>query len=119
MKRLAILLLLSVTLAISQNAIVVTTADFTGDGANHAFASVVTSARWVQIIAATANAAVVRIGDTNISATRGLPMAAGSGLSFPPMPPDARFSTSHNLYDLSKIFYRAGSGDKISVAWGQ
>ena len=101
------------------NLSVTSMADITGDGAAHALQSSVTTARWIQVIATTTNSAAVRLGDSNVSSTRGLPIAAGGGFMFPAVPVDQRESTTQHFYDLSKIYYFAAVGDKLSVAWGR
>lgn len=90
-----------------------TVADITGDGSVHAL-PLSGTARWVQIVASTSNAAAVRIGDSNISSSRGIPVAAGAGYLLP-----ASNYALGNYYNLASIYYLAQSGDKISVEWGQ
>src|SRR5689334_18777767 len=71
-------------------------ADVTGDGVKHQFTTSATGARWIQFICAAGNSGTaVRIGDVNISATRGDTCAAGGGV-FVPEP-----STTPRVYDLS------------------
>lgn len=114
-----VVLLVLVVLALSaQTGLVVPTtlADITGDAAAHKVASSGT-ARWVQFIAASGNAAVVRVGDSNVSTTRGLPIAAGAGQMFPMLNGDQRSSVNQQYYDLSTIYYVAAIGDKVSIVW--
>lgn len=84
---------------------------------NHAFGT--GTARWIQIICPAANSAVVRLGDVNISATQGLPIAAGGGMLYPPLPANPIIRGSNQLYDLSTLYYRAASGDKVSIVWSK
>ena len=89
-------------------------ADVTGDGAKHQFTTAITGARWIQFICAAGNSGTaVRIGDVNISATRGDTCAAGGGV-FVPEP-----VTSPRTYDLSTWYYLAQSGDKVSITYGK
>lgn len=92
-----------------------TLADITGDAAAHQLSSTAIDAKWVIIIALTANGAAVRIGDANTSVSRGAAVAAGGGLTLPLLTP----MQPRNAYDLSKIYYYAASGDKISVLYGK
>lgn len=99
--------------ALSAQTLIGTIADITGNGSAHVITSTSTSARWVQVIALSTNSAVVRIGDSNTGASRGAPIAAGGGL-FLPIPPTPPYA-----YDLSKIYYYAANGDKLSVTYGK
>jgi hypothetical protein len=71
------------------------------------------------IVAGSTNAAAVRIGDSATSASRGLPVAAGGGLMYPPLAPGPRPGQADQYYDLSAIYYYATAGDKLSVSWGK
>lgn len=88
---------------------IVTVPDITGDAANHAVST--GTARWIQFVAPAANAANVRVGDSNISSTRGIPIPPG-GSMFLPESPDLGLG-----YDLANVFYRATTGDIVSIAW--
>jgi hypothetical protein len=113
MKRLILVFVALVLLTAAQSNLV-TIADITGDGANHAISATTLKVRWMLVIADSGNAADVRIGDSNISATRGAVVSAGGGLLLPP----STGTSSQSQYDLSNIYYRAGTGDKISVTGG-
>ena len=91
------------------NGTVATLADITGTGAAVQISASGT-ARWVQFIAPTTNTAVVRCGDSNVSTSRGLPIAAGAGQFFP---------FQAQVYNLSSIYCYIANGDKISIALGQ
>jgi hypothetical protein len=118
---LGLLMFVTPPTARSQNspasATVVSAADITGDGNVHALAA--GSARWVQIVCASTNGAVVRVGDSAISATRGIPIAAGAGFMLPPIPPAPTMRAQDQYYQMGTIYYRAANGDKISVVWGR
>lgn len=86
--------------------------EITGDAATHQLATSGTC-RAIQIIAPSGNAAVVRIGDSTTSATKGLPVAAGGGLFMPPLDSDQRESVQQHLYNLSAFYYYAASSDKL------
>lgn len=94
-----------------------TLADITGDAANHQIASS-GSASWIQFITPSSNSAAFRIGDTNISATRGLALAAGGSLLIPDINSTLKDSNQYRSYDLSTIYYRGAVGDKLYIAWG-
>ncbi len=113
MKNLILLLVMAVTLG-AQGARITTLADITGDGAAHAITSVSTNARWVLFISPPANSATaIRVGDVNISSTRGAPMAAGGTLFYPSMATGDRAYA----YDLATIYYLVANGDKLSIQW--
>ena len=116
MKRILLILAMAGALFAQPLAVPVTIADITGDGSAHAITTS-GSARWVIFICPSTNSAAVRIGDSSISATQGAPVAAGGGLMFPAIPPDPRQATQNQLYDLTKIYYRAGTGDKVSIIY--
>lgn len=118
MKRLFLLLLLLCNPAIPQVSTpsIRTIADITGDAAAHQLSTTAISARWVLIVTLAANSAVVRVGDVSTSTSRGAAVAAGGGLFFPPI---AGTRQQPVLYDLSTIYYYAGSGDKITVVYAQ
>ncbi len=109
-----ILVFLLATLAFSQGTGTIhTPADITGDASAHQMFTSATSALWVSFIAPSGNGAVVRIGDSTTSATVGQPIAAGGSFFMPVRHAPGR----EGLYDLTSLYYYAGSGDKISVAW--
>lgn len=97
--------------------VLTTAADITGDGNSHPLAAS-GQARWVQVIAGAANAGVVRIGDGTVTSTRGLPIARGSGMLFPPVATDAREGLEQHTYALASIYYNAATNDTLSVTWG-
>ncbi len=105
--------LFSASLAFSQTVSLVTIPDKTGDAAAHQIQTSGTC-KALQIIAQVGNAAVVRIGDSTVSASAGLPIAAGGGLFLPPI----TFSNGSSFvsYKLSAMYYYAGSGDVVSIA---
>lgn len=107
------LLLLFVLVAIlgAQTMIVTTVADITGDGAAHALKANYTAARWVQIVAPAANTAAVRFGDSNTSASRGIPIAAGGSMYLGE-------SQKSSPYDLATLYYYAANNDKLTLTYG-
>ena len=68
-------------------------------------------AKWVQITVVSA-AANVRIGDSSVGASRGVP-TAGSGFFY--FPQDA--TDLMGRWDLSNIFYFATAGDVLSILY--
>lgn len=103
--------LCSSAISIAQTMNIASIADITGDAANHQVSTSTAPVRWVLFIAPAANTAVVRIGDSGISATEGASLAAGGGLMLPPV--NGRF------YDLSTTYYRAATGDKLNIIWAR
>lgn len=95
-----------------------TTADVAGDSAAHQVQTSGT-ARWVQFICTANNTAIVRVGDSAVSATRGLPIAAGGGLMLPPIPSAPGMKQIDQFYQLSSIYYIVQTGDAVSIAWGR
>lgn len=97
----------------------VSIADIEGNSAAQQVSPTAVNAKWVLIIALTANSAAVRVGDANVGASRGSQVAAGGGLFMPPLPPDTRNAQVQNTYDLSKIYFYGTAPDKISVIYGR
>jgi hypothetical protein len=108
MKRL-LLLLSSPLLALVS---VTSTADISGDGTAHQVAAS-GAARWIQFVCPSTNNSAVRLGDSTVSTTVGVPCAAGGSFFLPPIP--AEGLGSQHLYDLSKIYYVVQTGDKLSI----
>ena len=111
---------LLVALALSCSAMVspVTIADIAGDGAAHQITSAAgTRASWVQFVAPSTNSGIVRIGGSAITTTRGIPIAAGGGMFYPPLPADARDNSSDRRYDLTTVYYLIAVGDKLSISY--
>jgi len=88
----------------------------TGSGAAVQLAASGT-ARWVQITALAGNSATVQVGGSNVSTTIGVPVAAGGGMFFPPMPFDSRLATNQSYYSLSNIWVYVANGDKVNFTW--
>lgn len=64
---------------------------------------------WIQIIAPSGNSAVVRFGDSTVSSSNGLPIAAGGG-----------YTTLYHLgspYTLGQFYVYIANGDKVSAAY--
>jgi hypothetical protein len=91
--------------------------DITCTGAVAPLTSVGTRARWVQFITPSTNAAQVRIGGSEVSATEGLPIPPGtpSGTAAMFLPIDGGDPTS--AYDLSTINQYGNVGDKLYVLY--
>ena len=94
---------------------VATVADVSGTGSAVALATS-GGARWVQIIASTSNASLVRVGDANtacgaMGTGQGLPISAGGGLLIPGSP--------NSVFSLSSVYACAASGDKFAWVSGQ
>lgn len=87
--------------------------DITGDGAAHALQSSKTTARWVVVISASTNSAVIRLGGSTVSSSQGAAIAVGGGFMCPPIPAGSVY------YDLNALYYYAATGDKLTVIWGR
>lgn len=94
---------------------ITTPARVTGDAATHKLATTGT-ARWVLVVAEAGNTDPVRCGDSNVSATRGIPIyatsTAGGGVMLPPA------TVSQTFMALNNVYCYASTGDKFSWAWG-
>lgn len=86
-------------------------ADVTATGTAIPLKASRTPCNWVQIIAPTANAAAIRIGDSTTDATHGLSIPAGGGMLFPPI-------SDCQYLDLAMIYLFGTAGDKVSVVYG-
>lgn len=87
-------------------------ADIAGDGAAHAIAAS-GSARMIIFACPSTNTSSVRIGDSTITTSIGLPCAPGGSVTLPAMTPKA--SVEDTTYPLSSWFYLIQSGDKLSI----
>ena len=112
MKRLAFLGFLTCLLSAQTSMVLGNLAEITGDGATHAFSSTAT-ARWVQIVAPTANSAAIRIGGASTNSTTGIPVAPGAGFMLP-----STTTNAASQYIIGSIYYYAGVGDKVNIMWG-
>jgi len=112
------LLILLCCLALACSAMVtpVTIADISGDGAIHQIAAT-GGASWIQFVAPVSNANAARVGDANITTSRGVPIAAGGALFFPPLAADTRNDQTDRRYALSTVYYLVQSGDKLSITY--
>lgn len=115
-KRLSLLLL---TLALAgvvfgqSNLITPTTIpDITGDGNVHQIIGNGGSARWITFVALSTNVSTIRLGDANITTSRGVPLAPGQSFSM-------FESTSSFRHNLATWSYLIQSGDKLSITYGQ
>ena len=67
-------------------------------------------AAWIQVITPSTNAATVQFGDSTVSTTAGLPIAAGAGYNTPTCP--------NCIYTLGSHWVYVANGDKVYLAWG-
>jgi hypothetical protein len=80
-------------------------------------------ARWIQFVAPLSNSAThcvaaditacPRVGDANVSATRGIPIPPGGGYMLPVLP------SGQPGYSTAQIYVWIASGDKIDVSWAK
>lgn len=97
--------------------IIPTIADVVGDGAAHPVADSGYAA-WIQFAADAGNAFSVRVGDSTVSATRGVQLGRGGGsMMWPPIKAHASESVLDKYYDLSKVFYFVQAGDKLQILY--
>jgi hypothetical protein len=96
----------------------VSLADITGDAAAHQIASSGT-ARAITICALAANTAVVRLGNSSITTSKGFPVAAGGCAGYLEVNGggDAGGQIRPARWDLSSIYYLAATGDKVSISY--
>lgn len=111
MKRLVVLLCIFASLCFGLVTIT-STADIAGDGAPHAVASN-GGAQWIQFVCPSTNTSAVRIGDSTVSTSVGVPCSPGGSFFMPVL--GLQGVGSNHLYDLSKTFYLIQVGDKLSV----
>lgn len=118
MKRL--LLLLAIGLSAFASIQIKTVADISGDGAAHALSTVLGSVNplWIQLMAPSGNASVVRWGDSSISSTQGGQIPPGGGQFIPSVIiPNRRIPDTS--YSAAQIYYLIQSGDKLTVVFAQ
>ena len=109
MKRILVLLCLLASFCATGE--IITVATITGTGAKVALSTnVKTRAAWIQIIADSGNSAKVFFGDSTVSATNGLPIAAGAGYNTP--------ACSSCIYTPAATYIYISNGDKAYVAFG-
>lgn len=70
----------------------------------------VARASWIQCVAPSTNASTVQFGDSTVSATVGLPIAAGGGYNTPSCP--------NCIYNPGATYVYVASGDNVYCAWG-
>ena len=87
-------------------------ADIAGTSATVAISTFSTGAHWIQLVAPTGNASVVRWGGPETSATTGSIIVPGGGQCTPPCPPGS-------YYLLNTVYVYVATGDKISITYGQ
>jgi hypothetical protein len=86
--------------------------DITGDGSTQPLAVTPLKAKWVQVVTPAGNAASVRIGGVETTASRGLPIPPGwAGMMLPPVAEIA------SLYKLDHIYYNVSAGDHLYVLY--
>lgn len=86
--------------------------DILGDGVVHAIGTT-EIARWVQFYPAKTNTGQVRVGNSIISATRGMVLDPGAPYMLPTIP------APMPGYALSNVYYYVAVGDKLNIQWGK
>lgn len=120
-KRVLLVLLAAVMLsalpAYCQSAVVTPFPDVTLNGSTAQQVSVAVSStascRWVLFVGLATNAAVVRVGDSTVNATTGIPVSATGGVIPPPS-----VEIGNHWYSLSTLYVYGSTGDKVSITCG-
>lgn len=111
MKRLFLLFAVC-ALALAQSTLIIFPLnDITGAGTTVALSTSGT-ARFCQLNPLSTNAAVIRLGDSTTSVSRGVALAPGSGQFIPPSPGQ---NSAAPLFQLSMVYVYIATGDKLSV----
>lgn len=105
LRRAVFLILLSIGLWAAQ---IVNPADIPGDGVAHVV-DVNNIARWVSFTSVSGSG-VIRVGDSNVSTSRGQPIAGGGTYYLPDL-------VGRPGYDLSQIYYLVPIGTTMSIQW--
>lgn len=90
--------------------------DYTGDGAAHTISTIIgvsgKSATWFQVTYVSGTG-TTRIGDADISTSRGIPVPSGSnnGQFIPPV------AQAFNPYHFDDIYLLVPSGDVVSIGY--
>lgn len=108
MRRLFILLFLGIVCFAQTVRNLATIPDVTMTGSNVAVSGSSILARAVQFVCPSGNSAAIRIGDTNISGSRGAVCAAGGGQYWP---------EDGTVMDLATIYARGTSSDTLTVTY--
>jgi hypothetical protein len=87
-----------------------TLADITGTGARVALSATSQPCKWFQVTAVSI-ASQARMGDINVTSSRGIPILPAGGQFSPPI------AAPLDLYDLSNCYIYLANGDSVSVAY--
>ena len=98
---------------------ILTVPDFPGDGTVHSLANLLgvpsnTLARVVVLREVSGGAATSRVGDSNVSATRGVPLSANDQLVLPQA--GALYGESP-LWNLSDLYIFAATNDVLAIGY--
>lgn len=134
MKNLVIFIIALIALAFFATALdaqtpVISPATISGDGAAHAVTTTAQRARWIIFIAPASNTATncsasaggsqsacPRVGDSNVTTSRGVPLPPGSSLMYPYIGTPGANAPG---YGLNSIFYVVQSGDTLIIQYAQ
>ena len=87
-----------------------TIADITPGGFATPLSATSVKAVWINLFA---SGTTIRVGDSSVSATRGVPVSTtGSPTQIP------RCDFNQGGYDLSKVYVFGTGGDKVSITYG-
>ncbi len=123
MKRIA-LLMLALSVVLFSQVSPVSVPDIAGTGVAASVASVLPAqgiadpgtVRFIQFVAPASNTGTVRVGDSKISTTRGIPLAAGAGHNAPTV-------CSGSINDCKTYtaawYFLVAAGDKVSIVIGR
>ena len=87
-----------------------TLADITGTGAVVPLSATSQLCKWFQVTAVSV-AVLARMGDSNTSAARGIPILPNGGQFSPPI------AAPLDTYDISQCYVYLANGDAVSVAY--
>lgn len=96
-----------------------TLADITGDGSAHALTGSKLLVWTADITALSTNGAACRIGDSNVSSSRGQVVAAGGSYRLTDRTNATSVPQNQRQWDLSTVYYLCGNGDKLTVIYAQ
>jgi hypothetical protein len=71
------------------------------------------SCRIILFVALPTNSAAIRVGDSNVGASQGIPIAAGGSVT---TPDTASAKSLGYVYALTSLYFYGTSGDKLSLS---
>jgi hypothetical protein len=87
-------------------------ADVTMTGSAVQLSTTVQLVKWFTVTGVTISSAAARLGDSAVTTTRGIPIAANGVFTSPAI------ATESEVYDLSQVYAIGTNNDKLSVVYG-